>query len=294
VYAAPRRVSSVFRPFIFHGRLGLALFQTLYQKEPSSIQEVPTMIQWYLLSAAILLAWPLSFWLIPLGLGLLSVSAWVALGAGLTTELPMRLTRAQKLKKALVIGFLYFIHPVVRWYGRFAARLRHGRPTWLSLRRWACLVQVLDEVPRLARRHKETRRYWGPGPGDREPVLRALQLELKTQRICSAFAEEWDNHDLCLNGSVAAEGRFYTAPEHYDQALCFGFKAYISPAGRWLVGLSACIALVLSAIDTRLAPAFAVPLFLVWYILGERARLRANAWEAVERTMAARGAKRFH
>jgi GT2 family glycosyltransferase len=293
VYAAPRRVSSVFRPFIFHGRLGVALFQTLYQKEPSSLLEVSTMIQWYLLSAAILLLSPLSPWLIPLGLALLSVSAWVALVAGLTTELPIRLTRAEKVKKVCVISFLHFIHPVVRWYGRFAARLRHGRPNWLSVRRWACLRQVLDEVPRLAHRGKETRRYWGPGPGDREPILRALQQELKTSRICSAFAAEWDNYDLCLNGNLAAEGRFYTAPEHYGQALCFGFKAYVAPAARWLVGLTTCIALVLSAIDTQLAPAFAVPLFLLWYILAERARLRANAWEAVERTMAGRGAKRF-
>jgi hypothetical protein len=293
VYAAPRRVSSVFRPFIFHGRLGAALFQTLYQKEPSSLLEVPTMIQWYLLSAAILLLSPLSLWLLPLGVGLLSVSAWVALVAGLTTELPVRLTRAQGVKKALVIGFLHFIHPVVRWYGRFTARLRHGRPTWFSWRRWACFGQVLEEIPRLARRQKETRRYWGLGPGDREPILRSLQRELKTRRISAALGQDWDNYDLFLNGNHAAEGRLYTAPEHYGQALCFGFKAYIAPAGRWLIGLMTCFATMLTALDLRLAPAFAIPLVLTWFILGERARLRANAWEAVEKIMAARAAKRF-
>ncbi len=293
VYAAPRRVSSVFRPLIFHGRLGAALFQTLYQKEPSSLLDVPTMVQWYLLSAAVLLFSPLSLWLIPLGLGLLSVSAWVAFVAGLTTELPMRLTREQRIKKAWVIGFLHFVHPVVRWYGRLAARLRHGRPTWLSLRRWACLGQVLEEAARLPTRHKETRRYWGPGPGDREPILRALQHELKSKRICASFAQDWDNYDLCLNGNLAAEVRLYTAPEYYEQALCFGFKAYISPAARWLVGLSTCLAALLSAVDLRLAPAFSVPLIIFWYILGARARLRASAWEAVESTMAARGARRF-
>src|SRR5206468_3062683 len=100
--------------------------------------------------------------------------------------------------------------------------------------------------------------------------------------ISSLLAQDWDNYDLFLNGSLTAEGRLYTAPEHYDQALCFGFKAYTSPAGRWLVGLTTCIALVLTALDVRLAPAFTVPLLLAWYVLGERARLRANAWEAVE------------
>jgi len=293
VYAAPRRVSSIFRPFIFHGRLGAALFQTLYQKEPSSLTEVPTMIQWYLLAAVILIASPLLLWLIPLGLGMLSVSAWVALVAGLTTEVPVRLTRWQEIKKAAVIGFLHFVHPVVRWYGRVAPRLKHGKPAWLSLRRWICFGQILGEIPRLAHRRKETRRYWGPGPGDREPILRELQRELKANRVSATFAQEWDNCDMFVNGSLAAEGRFYTAPEHYDQAICLGFKVYFSMAARWLLGLSICLAGALTALDLRLAPAFAVPLFLLWYFLGERARLRSNAWEAAEKTMAARNAKRF-
>jgi len=30
-----------------------------------------------------------------------------------------------------------------------------------------------------------------------------------------------------------------------------------------------------------------------WTILAERARLRSGAWEAVERTLTARGSKRF-
>ncbi len=293
VYAAPRRVSSVFRPFVFHGRLGTALFQTLYQKEPSSLLEVPTMIQWYLLSAMILILSPLSLWLIPLGIGLLSASAWVALVAGLTTELPVRLTRAQSIKKAWVVGFLHFIHPVVRWYGRIAARLRHGRPTWLSLRRWTCLGKILNELPHLFSYHKETRRYWGPGPGDREPILRSLQSELKTQRIASTFSQEWDNFDLLLNGSLAVEGRLYTAPEHYDQALCIGFKACASQAGAWMVGLCTCLALILSALDLRLLPVFLLPLLVLSIILGERARLRENTWTAVEKTTLERGAKRF-
>ncbi len=293
VYAAPRRVSSVFRPFIFHGRLGMALFQTLYQKEASSLLEVPTMIQWYLLCAAILLTSPLSLWLLPLGLGMLSVSAWLALMTALTTETPVRLTRAQRFKKAWVIGFLHFIHPVVRWYGRFSARLKHGPPTWLTLRRWTCLGQIFNETAHLARREKDTRRYWGPGPGDREPILRALQRELKTRHICATFAQDWDDYDLSLNGNLVAGGRFSSAPEHYDQALCFGFKACISPAGRWLLGLTTCFAFFLSMLDLRMAASFSVPLLVAWCILAERARLRSGAWEAVDRTLTARGAKRF-
>src|SRR5690606_29447785 len=35
VYTAPKAVSRWLRPFIYHGRLGEGMFQTLYQKEPS-------------------------------------------------------------------------------------------------------------------------------------------------------------------------------------------------------------------------------------------------------------------
>jgi glycosyltransferase involved in cell wall biosynthesis len=293
VYAAPRRVSSVFRPFIFHGRLGLAMFQTLYQKEPSSLFEVPTMIQWYLVAVALLCFSPFSFWLLPLGLAMLSLSAWLALLAGVTIEPPVRLSRGRRFKKAWVIGCLHFIHPVVRWYGRFAARLRHGKPNWQSIRRWICVGQVLEEFPRLALKRKESKRYWGAGTGDREPILRALQRELKSSRISTTFAQDWDNFDLFLNGNLATEGRLYTAPEHYDQALRFGFKAYISLTGRCLFVLSTFLGFILSMFDARLSLVLAVPLVLLWYIMGERARLRAKVWEAVESVMTARDAKRF-
>ena len=293
VYAAPRRVSAVFRPFIFHGRLGAALFQTLYQKEPSTLLEAPAMVQWYLLSAAILLLSPLSLWLLPVGLGMLSMSAWVALIAGLTVEPPMRLTRVQRFRKTCFIGLLHFVHPVVRWYGRFAARWRHGRWTWLSLRRWAAPGPVLRELAKLPRRPKEQRRFWGPSPGDREPIVRALQQELKTRRVSASLAQDWDNYDLSLNGTLGAEGRLFTAPEHYGQALCFGFKAYVSLLGLRLVSLTYFLAAVLTWVDVRLAPAFLIPLLIFWHALGERARLRSSAWESIEKIMAERGAKRF-
>jgi hypothetical protein len=120
-----------------------------------------------------------------------------------------------------------------------------------------------------------------------------LQRELKSSRISTTFAQDWDNFDLFLNGNLATEGRLYTAPEHYDQALRFGFKAYISLTGRCLFVLSTFLGFILSMFDARLSLVLAVPLVLLWYIMGERARLRAKVWEAVESVMTARDAKRF-
>ena len=77
--------------------------------------------------------------------------------------------------------------------------------------------EVLHETAHLLRRRKDTRHYWGPGPGDREPILRALLRELKSRRLSATFAQDWDNYDLFLSGNLAAGGRLYSAPEHYDQ-----------------------------------------------------------------------------
>ena len=138
VYLAPKSASTLFRPFIYHGRLGAALFQTLYQKEPSFLLDGPLMIQWYFLWAAILVLSPFSLWLLPVGVALLGVSLWAALLSGLMTEVQTRLTRAQTAKKVWVIGVAALSSPdrAFLWprHSQAASRRRGsvGAPTALA------------------------------------------------------------------------------------------------------------------------------------------------------------------
>jgi hypothetical protein len=294
VYAAPRRASALLRPFIYHGHLGTALFQTLYQKEPAYLLDGPATIQWYAFWIALLALSPLSWWLLPVGVALLLPSLWVALVAGLMTEVPFELTRAQDFRKVATIAFIHFVHPVVRTWGRVTARLRMGTPP----RKDGAAVRMTPrrlaaEAHTLFSRTKEIRRFWGVASGRREEVLRALHVEIKSRGTSVQFGQEWDNFDLVLSDTLSTEGRVHSAPEQYDQALCFGFRAATSRWAFVILLLAAAEAAVAAAWDARLAPSALVPVLVLVAILSERARLRARTWDALDAVMKEHGAKRF-
>jgi hypothetical protein len=247
----PRRVHTVGRPRVrgptqglvglstlhLPRRLGAALFQTLYQKEPSSLLEVPTMIQWVPPVGRD----PLSCRLYPCG-----SSPWVSACVGFRLggprrradhELPVRLTRAQGVKKALVIGFLHFIHP--SYVGTDDSQPAEA---WQAYVVFVATLGLLRPGPRARSR--------GWRAGRRRPGATGVSARATVSRSCAPSSAS-SRHDasprrldrtgtitICSStGTTAAEGRLYTAPEHYGQALCFGFKAYIAPAGRladWL------------------------------------------------------------
>ena len=152
---------------------------------------------------------------------------------------------------------------------------------------------VLSEMRHLSSKLKETRHYWGVGASERENLLRSIQNELKTTQVSAVIAREWDNHDLQFNGTLLAEGRLYTAPEHFDQALCCGVKAYFSPFAKRVMAVTYAVGSMLGLIDVMFLALLAVPAVLFWSGLEARARVRATAWEALERFMDSSGGKRF-
>jgi hypothetical protein len=270
------------------------MFQTLYQKEPSYFMDGPAMIQWYLVWAAVLALSPLSLWLLPVGLGLLSLSVWSAFVIGFTSEAPMNLSRSQSVRKVLTVGFLHFVHPVVRWYGRARAKAQHTSPLRWVVRRGRVKPGALAaELVRWLGEAKQLRRYWGVGGGQRPELVHALHKELKTRGTSVSLGQEWDNFDLHLNGSLAVAGRFYSAPEHYDQALCCGLRVLTSGLARGLILVTLLAAAAAAASDARLAPLLVVPAAAVYAVLVARARLRRRLWAAVDVVMAGRGAREF-
>ncbi len=287
VYLAPRRVSALLRPFIYHGTFGQAMFQTLYQKEPSFLMFGPTMIHWYLVAVCALLLSPLLPWALPVGLGMLLLSLWVALVQGLTTMVAVPLTRAQQLQKVAVVSLLHFLHPLVRCGGRLRHRLAHvehaARPKRVALR------ERLAEIRHGARRKKDLRRF--AGAADRDEVLRALQRELKMRLVAVEPSNEWSNCDLRVNGTLGAEGRVFSAPDYYG-TLCIGFKTYTPEPARVGILLTSCAACAATASSNFGPLLFVLPALIAWRSLGQRARLRRETWLAVDGVMARAGAKR--
>src|SRR5262249_11222815 len=125
VYLAYQRTSKLMRPFVYHGRLGTGLFQTLYQKDPSTLPDAPAMVQWYVGALALIAFGAVSPWPAFFGGAMLLLSLWVALIKGLTTEVPVRLDARQTFEKVVKVTLLYFLFPLARGYGRWAARGRH-------------------------------------------------------------------------------------------------------------------------------------------------------------------------
>ena len=296
VYLAPKRVSAVFRPFIYHGRLGQAMFQTLYQKEPSLLTFGPAMIHWYLAWALLFVLSPLSWWMLFVAVVTFMMSVWVAVVAGITSEPPPRLSRVRRFQRVAVIALLHFLHPIVRFAGRIApldASLRRSARRAGDDRPRVDLTAILAEAGWSVRRTKQMVRYWGVSAGMRERVVRALHQELKAMRVSAVFGQEFDNYDLALSGALLNTGRIHTAPEHWDQALCIGIKAkthWMSKlllAGSWL----ACAAAVV--LDWRLIVLVAVPIGLSWATLAARARLRMEALRAVDAVLVRIGATRY-
>src|SRR5262245_3129793 len=93
--------------------------------------------------------------------------------------------------------------------------------------------------------------------------------------------------------TLCRSGRLYSSPEHYDQALCIGFRACTTRLARWTLGLLTAGSLWAGTRDVRLLALAVVPVLLLWLLLNERARLRQRSWEAVEAAMTARGAHPF-
>jgi GT2 family glycosyltransferase len=292
-----QRTSALFRPFIYHGRLGSAPFQTLYQKDPSYLLFGPSMIHWYFGWILLLALSPLSGWLGAVGGVLLLLSIGVAFVSGWTTEVPGPLGRRETLRKVATVSLLHFLHPLVRWSGRVAPSRR--RPALATtpprtpgvdrrlLRAWA------RELRHFGPRRKQQRRYWGPGGGDREVLVRELHRELKARGTSVSYGQEWVNWDLSVNGSLLADGRIYTAPEHYDRALCFGFLARTGRFARGALLLLSGAAAFLTWRSAFFLPVWTLPLGLFARIVARRARLRHTAWAAIDAVLERRGARRF-
>ena len=98
----------------------------------------------------------------------------------------------------------------------------------------------------------------------------------------SSLGQDWENHDLAFTTTVANVGRLYTAPEHYDQAICCGFRVRSTGLARGIMVVSLLAATGLSLVDPRWAVLFVLPAFGVYYPLAHRARMRDRLWQAVE------------
>jgi glycosyltransferase involved in cell wall biosynthesis len=295
IYLAAHRVTRFSRPFVYHGRFGVAPFQSLYQKDPSIFADLPRTVQWYLVAAFHVLLTPISLWFLFAAGLMFAASAWFAFEEAISVQVPFPLTRRQAWRKVWVIGSMNFLHPVVRWWGRVKAAWKTTHPLApLHRLHWMRPRFSLREAVHFVRSGPQTRRYWGVGAGPREALLRRLQADLKGRRVAAVLGEDWDSYDLELGGTIWAAGRLTTATEQYDKAMVVGLWVRSTGFGKAVLLLLAAGAAAATVwVHPFLVVTAAIPALLGTHLLGQRARLRRSTWDAVHETLTQAGGKPY-
>lgn len=194
IYGPGQLVTVRVRPdSVYHGRWGLAPFQSLYARDwgPLAVAATP---EWYLLAlglallAALAPLWPPALWTLPvLALVLALPVAHAVLGAAQATFAEHPRDGLQAAQRYLLTAWLHAIQPLARLKGR----LQHGLTPWRrrssGAARWA--------LPRRS----ET---WSEAWQAREVWLAALERELRDAQAITRQGGDFDDWDLDVRGGL--------------------------------------------------------------------------------------------
>ncbi len=191
---------------VYHGTWGLAPFQSLYEPPASLLDALPTLPEWYLLTALLGLLCFLSSWWRPLALSypLLVVTA----GAPLVNVIRSvsRLcfvsaaTRAGQIRLRILTGLLFVLQPLARLEGR----LRQGLTLW-RMRVRAGLALPRPWLANIWSRHALSMEQW----------LQFMEAHLRSHGAVPLRGNEFDPWDLEVRGGFLGSARMFVAVEHH-------------------------------------------------------------------------------
>jgi O-antigen biosynthesis protein len=191
---------------VYHGRWGLAPFQSIYKPAPSAIEWLPLMPEWYLLIGLLTglgclgLLWPPMFlaWV----LLALSIAAPVALAARCATKLSGGQGAAgfRRWKFGIVTGFLHLLQPLARLWGR----LRHGLTFWRSK------GTIGYAIPRPWYANIWTKRAMTV-----EERLESMDGFLRRHGAITRHGGDFDRWDLEVRGGIFGSARMFLGLDHH-------------------------------------------------------------------------------
>jgi glycosyltransferase involved in cell wall biosynthesis len=194
------------KPIIYHGRFGLALFQTLYRSDPSWMLTLATSIEYY-----VLLVLPLAI-LGAMFRGLLpaaGLAALVPLLASATAAGQARLPeRKRRLWSRPVLAVLFLLQPLVRGWARYQGRLFLQQ----TPRRVRRDFRALSEMPRGA--PPEQLVFQAPKGLDRPAFLERLTRRFAAGGWQFRTDTGWSPWDLEVYGSRWSKLQLTTAAEY--------------------------------------------------------------------------------
>jgi O-antigen biosynthesis protein len=194
------------RARIYHGTWGIALFQSLYEREPRAVGSLPLMPESYLGLAllgafsALGLIWrPLLVAAPLLALALLVQLAYAA-AAGATASRTRPRCGCLRWPHRALVALLYLVQPLARLMGR----VRHGLTPWRSAPR-ASLSWPLPA----------THLVWSERWRSPESRLSALEQSLRAAGVSVLSGREFDRWDLAVRGSALALTRIRMGIEEH-------------------------------------------------------------------------------
>jgi glycosyltransferase involved in cell wall biosynthesis len=197
----------IFRPRIYQGIFGGAMFQSMYQPRVSTWLTLFKSVEWQILFLCVVVSGILGCligryagWMLLPGIGGLFLSGISALHCGVEASRIRRdqWTRVQQVKGMVLIAALHLLQPWARLRGRIAG----------TLRLWAG-----------RRRYPHDQRLWG-NIGQRDQWIRLLWKHLRGCGWISEASSEWDDSDLIVKGPGFYQVRIISV---YEEVLHRGF-----------------------------------------------------------------------
>jgi GT2 family glycosyltransferase len=191
---------------IYHGVWGLAPFQSVREREPSLLQSLPLMPEWYFVIAALMalgvlgLVWRPLLWTSPLLIAALGASlAQAVLGSTRASYRHSPRTWSGRLRLRSTTALLHLLQPMARLVGR----IRHGLTPWRP--RDASLSL-------LPRSYQMATLVSGPWEAP-ESKLAALEEALRQAGAVVKRGSEFARWDLEIQGGLLAGARVLLSVE---------------------------------------------------------------------------------
>jgi GT2 family glycosyltransferase len=191
---------------IYHGVWGSALFQSIYDRPPGVLASLPSIPQWYLLNAVLLLTSVLGLFWAPLlvAFPLLLVSAALPVPYVIASVRRASFTTVPRSwfhRAALytVTTGLYFAQPLARLDGKLRACFKFWRESKEGIR-----------LPRVIRFE-----HWSENWRPADSWLRDIESSLNLRNALVARGGDFDNWDLEVHGGLFGHARMRLAVEEH-------------------------------------------------------------------------------
>lgn len=219
IYSPYPRFRLFGRPVIYHGTWGAAPFQSLYETgKGGALSFLPRAMETHVTLAALIALSLVYPWALA-GVGIIIgymffYSATCAMNANLDVLGPERAPWTERFKWRLVIGWLHFLEPLARDWGRLKGGLTpwrsafDARPPFLGRPRsfWRRLQPFWRQIKWS---------YSGDAYLEKDTVLKKLTQSLATRKCAVGWNPEFEAWDLNLRRGALGEARLRMVVEHH-------------------------------------------------------------------------------